>query len=157
MVIILKNNLWSFKCKCVFFIKTHGKTNKLQITTGPSGNMLSICPLRFRIASPRVSIDLGCALVNRNSWGGGDPESFGANRSAYFRRDQPLFCLLLNMVLRYLLQRKGYVTANKKLTLFSQIHSSKSRNLWTILDWTSQIPLNDVFFGEKPPRIIKTL
>ena len=26
--------------------------------TGPSGNRLSICPLRFRIASPRVSIDL---------------------------------------------------------------------------------------------------
>ena len=29
--------------------------------TGPSGNRLSICPLRFRIASPRVPIDLGCA------------------------------------------------------------------------------------------------
>ena len=36
----------------------------------PSGNRLSICPLRFRIASPRVSIDLGCTSVNRNSWGG---------------------------------------------------------------------------------------
>ena len=41
--------------------------------TGPSGN--------------RLSIDLGCALVNRNSWGG-DPESQGANRSAYYPRDQ---------------------------------------------------------------------
>ena len=40
--------------------------------TGPSGNRLSICHLRFRIAS-----------VNRNSWGG-DPESLGANRSAYY-------------------------------------------------------------------------
>ena len=51
--------------------------------TGPSGNRLSICPLRFRIASPKFPIDLGCASVNRNSWGG-DPESLGANRSAYY-------------------------------------------------------------------------
>ena len=58
--------------------------------TGPSGNRLSICPLRFRIASPRVPIDLSCASVNRNSWGG-DPESLGANRSAYYPRDQLLF------------------------------------------------------------------
>ena len=58
--------------------------------TGPSGNRPSICPLRFRIASPRVPIDLGCASVNRNSWGG-DPESLGANRSAYYPRDQSLF------------------------------------------------------------------
>ena len=28
--------------------------------------------------------------VNRNSWGG-DPESLGANRSAYYPRDQSLF------------------------------------------------------------------
>ena len=42
--------------------------------TGPLGNRLSICPLRFRIASPRVPIDLGFASVTRNSWGG-DPES----------------------------------------------------------------------------------
>ena len=61
--------------------------------TGLEGNRLSICPLRFRIASPRVPIDLGFAnaqcsrvsidrgeaKVNRNSWGG-DPESQGANR-----------------------------------------------------------------------------
>ena len=58
--------------------------------TGPSGNRLSICPLRFRITSPRVPIDLGCTSVNRNSWGG-DPESLGANRSAYYPRDQSLF------------------------------------------------------------------
>ena len=58
--------------------------------TGPSGNRLSICPLRFKIASPRVPIDLGFALVNRNSWGG-DPESQGANRSAYYPRGQSLF------------------------------------------------------------------
>ena len=58
--------------------------------TGPSGKRLSICPLRFRIASPRVTIDLGCASVNRNSWGG-DPEPLGANRSAYYPRDQSLF------------------------------------------------------------------
>ena len=32
--------------------------------TGPLDNRLSICPLRFRIASPKIS------------WGG-DPESFG--------------------------------------------------------------------------------
>ena len=41
-----------------------------QIINGPSGNRLSICPLRFRIACPKISIDLG------NSWGG-DPESVG--------------------------------------------------------------------------------
>ena len=58
--------------------------------TGPLGNRLSICPLRSRIASPRVSIDRGAAEVNRNSWGG-DPESLRANRSAYYPRDQSLF------------------------------------------------------------------
>ena len=47
--------------------------------TGLEGNRLSICPLRFRIASPRVSIDRGAAKVNSN-FGGGDPESQGANR-----------------------------------------------------------------------------
>ena len=47
--------------------------------TGPSGNRLSIFPLRF----------LGCTSVNRNSWGG-DPESLGANKSAYYPRDQSL-------------------------------------------------------------------
>ena len=30
--------------------------------------------------------------VNRNSWGG-DPESQGANRSAYYPRDQSLFVI----------------------------------------------------------------
>ena len=91
----------------VFFCnQTHGRTNQLpikiiifsffhngiikQIMTGPSGNRLSICPLRFRIAFPRVLIDLGCASVSRNSWGG-DPEYLGANRSAYYPRDQSLF------------------------------------------------------------------
>ena len=44
--------------------------------TGLEGNRLSICPKRFRIASPRVSIDRGAAEVNRNPWGG-DPESQG--------------------------------------------------------------------------------
>ena len=39
----------------------------------------SICPERFKIASPRVSIDRGAAKVNRDFWGG-DPESQGANR-----------------------------------------------------------------------------
>ena len=63
--------------------------------TGPSGNRLYICPLRFRIASPGVPIDLGFASVNRNSWGG-DPESLGANRSAYYPRDQSLFVYNIN-------------------------------------------------------------
>ena len=44
--------------------------------TGPSGNRLSICPMRFGIAFPRVSIDRG---------------ALGANRSAYYPRDQSLF------------------------------------------------------------------
>ena len=37
-----------------------------------------------------IPIDLGFASVKRNSWGG-DPESLGANRSAYYPRDQSLF------------------------------------------------------------------
>ena len=32
--------------------------------TGALGKMLSICPLRFRIPSPKISIDLGLASVN---------------------------------------------------------------------------------------------
>ena len=42
--------------------------------TGLEGNWLSVCPLRFRIASPTVSNNRGAAEVNRNSWGG-DSES----------------------------------------------------------------------------------
>ena len=67
--------------------------------TGLEGNRLSICPLRFRIAYPRVTIDLGFASVNRNCWGG-DPESLGANRSAYYPREQSLFvyyCSLMSI------------------------------------------------------------
>ena len=33
--------------------------------TGPLGNRLSICPLRFRIAFPKIFIDLGCALFQK--------------------------------------------------------------------------------------------
>ena len=62
--------------------------------TGPSGNRLSICPLRFSIASPRVSMDLGCASFNRNSWEG-DPESLRANRSVNYPRDQSLFVIYI--------------------------------------------------------------
>ena len=58
--------------------------------TGPLGNRLSICQLRFKIASPRVPIDLRCASVNRNSWGG-VPETLTAIRSEYYPRDQSLF------------------------------------------------------------------
>ena len=39
---------------------------------------------------PKNSIDPGWASVNRNSWGG-DPESLGTNRCAYYPRDQSLF------------------------------------------------------------------
>ena len=35
MNIILKNNLWSFKCKCVFCDQTHGRT-KLPIGAQPT-------------------------------------------------------------------------------------------------------------------------
>ena len=80
--------------------QNHGRSNKLSIeiiiwynktnNDDPSGNRLSICPLRFRIASPKISIDLSCASVNRNSWGG-NTESLGAKRSAYYPRDQSLF------------------------------------------------------------------
>ena len=58
--------------------------------TGALGNRLSIFPLRFRIASPKISIDLGFPSVNRNSLGG-YPESLGANKSAYCPRNQSLF------------------------------------------------------------------
>ena len=62
--------------------------------TGPSGNKLSICHLRMRIASPKISINLGCASDNKNFWGG-ETESLGANRSAYYPRDQSLFVYTL--------------------------------------------------------------
>ena len=61
--------------------------------TGPPGNRLSICPLRFRIASPRVSIDLRFASVNRKCLGG-DPESPKANRSAYLPSRPVIICLI---------------------------------------------------------------
>ena len=48
--------------------------------TGPSGNRLSICPLRFL----------------SSSWVG-DPESLGTNRSAYYPRDQSLFVYYCTM------------------------------------------------------------
>ena len=54
--------------------------------TGPSGNRLSICLLRFRIASPKIFAPRSIETL----WGG-DPESLGANRSAYYPRDQSLF------------------------------------------------------------------
>ena len=76
--------------KYVFFCyQTNGRTNQLPFNR-LEGNRLSICPLRLRIASRRVPIDLGCASVNRNAWGG-DPESLGANRSANYPRDKSLF------------------------------------------------------------------
>ena len=94
-LLILKTTYGHLKV-CIFCDQTHGRSNQLpikiffplsnimeQIMTGPSGNRLSICPLRFRIASPRVSIDRGAAEVILNL--------SGANRSAYHPRDQSLF------------------------------------------------------------------
>ena len=75
-----------------------------QIMTGLEGNRQIYLPERFRIASPRVSIDQGKAEVNRKSWGG-DPESQGANRSAYYPKDQSLFVLLYH----YVTQRKKMI------------------------------------------------
>ena len=49
--------------------------------TGPLGNRLSIYHLRLRIAFPKG--ELLTEAQQRNSWGG-DPESLGANRSAYY-------------------------------------------------------------------------
>ena len=68
--------------------------------TGPSGNRLSICPLRFRIASPNISIDL--ASVNRNSWGG-DPESLGANRSVYFALETSHYLFTNKQISQYII------------------------------------------------------
>ena len=64
--------------------------------TGLSGNRLSICPLTFRIASPKIAFDLSCASVSRNSWGG-DAESLEANRSAFYPRDHSLFVYYYTM------------------------------------------------------------
>ena len=58
--------------------------------TGPSDNGLSICPLRLRVSSKKISIGLGCVSVNINSCRG-DPESLGANRSPCYPQDQPVF------------------------------------------------------------------
>ena len=48
------------------------------------------CKFNLSLLFFMIIILLGCASVNRNSWGG-DPESLGANRSAYYPRDQSLF------------------------------------------------------------------
>ena len=73
MIILLKNNLGLFKQERDL---NHGRSNKLpikiifffecplngiikQIMTGPPGYRLFICPLRFRIAFPKISVDLG--------------------------------------------------------------------------------------------------
>ena len=97
MIIILKNNFIQTReiktmVDLISFQLKNTKHNGIikQIMTRPLGNRLSICPLRFRIASPKISIALGCALVNRISWGG-IPESPGAKRSAYYPRDQVSF------------------------------------------------------------------
>ena len=75
----------------VFFCdQTHGRTNQLPIKI----IFFSFEKLWYNktnndwsLGWSRVSIDLGCASVNRNSWGS-DPESLRANRSAYYPRDQ---------------------------------------------------------------------
>ena len=86
--IIFASSLFFFECLFLGVLLTYWY-NKTHMT-GPSGNMLCICPLRFRIASPNLSIDRGAAEVNRKFWGG-DPESLEANRSAYYPREQSLF------------------------------------------------------------------
>ena len=53
--------------------------------TGLEGNRQIYLPLEIQDRLPK-----SFASVNRNSWGG-DPESLGANRSAYYPRDQSLF------------------------------------------------------------------
>ena len=58
--------------------------------TGLEGNRQIYLPREIQDRLTRVSIDRGEAEVNRNSLGG-DPESQGANRSAYYPRDQSLF------------------------------------------------------------------
>ena len=54
--------------------------------TGPSGNRQIYLPLEIQDRLPKGP--------NRNSWGG-DPEYLGANRSAFYPRDQSLFVYLL--------------------------------------------------------------
>ena len=77
--------------------------------TGPSGNRLSICPLRFRIDS-----------VIRNSWGG-DPEFLVANRSAYYLQDQSLFVYYLtNGTMVTNLQKKSLISEYFKTHIFSK-------------------------------------
>ena len=51
---------------------------------------------KYSVGRPQ-KIDLGCASVKRNTWGG-DPESLWANRSVYYPRDQSLFVLLYHNV-----------------------------------------------------------
>ena len=58
--------------------------------TGLSGNRLSFCPLRFRIASPKFFTDRGAAEVNRIFWGG-DPKEICLLSSR-----PVIICLMLN-------------------------------------------------------------
>ena len=55
-------------CKNVTIQKYKNNGIIKQIITGLEGNRLSIWPLRFKIISPKISIDHDCASVNRNSW-----------------------------------------------------------------------------------------
>ena len=71
--------------------------NNKQIMTGLEGNRQIYLSQEIQDRLSKSSIDRGAAEVNRNSWGG-DPESQGANRSAYYPRDQSLFVLLYNNV-----------------------------------------------------------
>ena len=71
--------------------------NNKQIMTGLEGNRQIYLSQEIQDRLSKSSIDRGAAEVNRNSWGG-DPESQGAKRSAYYPRDQSLFVLLYNNV-----------------------------------------------------------
>ena len=63
--------------------------------TGLEGNRQIYLPREIQDRLPKR--DRGAAKVNRNSWGG-DPESQGANTSAYYPSDQSLFVLLYHYV-----------------------------------------------------------
>ena len=63
--------------------------------TGPSGNRQIYLSFEIQDRPPQeFLVTEALALVNRKSWGG-DPESLGANRSAYYPRDQSLFVYYL--------------------------------------------------------------
>ena len=64
------------------------------MVTGLEGSRQIYLPERFKIASPRVSIDRGTAKVNRNSWGG-DPLNLKGQIDSLLPKGPVIICFII--------------------------------------------------------------